>query len=423
MNNNSNLSTQLLKSVLFIYFTITILVTLIHFSIEYSYTKNHIKDELQIVAETFQPALQTALWDLNSEQIESITNGMMNMPLVYGVIIRDPNNTEIIRKIDPTLSSNEFKEKDLLHTFNIHQKYNENNIFLAKVTIYSDDYAIFNRLKIGFTMIMLNAFIKSTALIILFILAFKKYLEQPLKELTKKVSSLNWHSREHRKININFKNKNELHLLLQKFNELLSNISSEEDKRFELMHNLNQKLELEVESRTKELQEANEKLKKLATTDLLTQLNNRVILDNELQLKFDTFKRHERVFSLIMMDVDFFKSINDKYGHIVGDSVLKEIASLLKENIRSIDIAGRWGGEEFLIICDETNLDGAYILAENIRVKIQNHKFAHANQVTASLGVAMIKKEININELIKNADDALYQAKRSGRNKSIKANL
>ena len=423
MNNNSNLSTQLLKSVLFIYFIITILVTLIHFSIEYSYTKNHIKDELQIVAETFQPALQTALWDLNSEQIESITNGMMNMPLVYGVIIRDPNNTEIIRKIDPTLSSNEFKEKDLLHTFNIHQKYNENNIFLAKVTIYSDDYAIFHRLKIGFTMIMLNAFIKSTALIILFILAFKKYLEQPLKELTKKVSSLNWHSREHRKININFKNKNELHLLLQKFNELLSNISSEEDKRFELMHNLNQKLELEVESRTKELQEANEKLKKLATTDLLTQLNNRVILDNELQLKFDTFKRHERVFSLIMMDVDFFKSINDKYGHIVGDSVLKEIASLLKENIRSIDIAGRWGGEEFLIICDETNLDGAYILAENIRVKIQNHKFAHANQVTASLGVAMIKKEININELIKNADDALYQAKRSGRNKSIKANL
>ena len=104
LNKKLNLSKQLLKSVLAIYFLITFIVTLIHFSVEYSYTKSHIKDELKIIANTFKPALNTALWDLNAKQLESISEGMINMPLVYGLSIVDPNNKNIISKLDTSLS-------------------------------------------------------------------------------------------------------------------------------------------------------------------------------------------------------------------------------------------------------------------------------------------------------------------------------
>ena len=422
MRTHKNISVELLKSVLAIYFIITLLATLIHFVIEYNYTEKHIRDELKIVAETFYPALQTALWDLNSEQIESIANGMMHLPLVYGITIVDSNHLEMVKKKDPALTKDDIKDKDLSYKCDIYQKYDNNDMFLAQLIIYSDTQAIYDRLKVGFSITVLNDFIKSLALILLFMLAFKRELGIPLQLLTQKISTLNWKSRENRKIDIEFRSKNELYFLLKKFNELLSKISSEEDKRFELIHHLNQELEQEVQSRTQELQQANEELRKLATTDFLTQLNNRIILDKELQLKFDNFARHHKVFSLIMIDVDFFKNINDTYGHLIGDSVLKEIAAIIKENIRNIDIAGRWGGEEFLIICDHTTLDGAYILAEKIRKKIQNHKFEDVDTVSASFGVAQIEleKDITIDRVLKKADDALYKAKNNGRNKTIK---
>ncbi|MDD2789971.1 MAG: GGDEF domain-containing protein [Sulfurimonas sp.] len=423
MSYKSHLSTQLLKSVLVIYFIITILVTLVHFGIEYSYTKSHIKDELTMVAKTFEPSLKTALWDLNSEQIESISNGIMNMPLVYGVVIIDPNKVLIVKQKKEELSDEDLSKKDLSHSFLIYKEFNENNILLAEVTLYSGDFAIYNRLKVGFTMILLNAFIKSAALILLFIFAFKKYLENPLRELTGNIDSLNWKSRENRKININFEEQNELYFLKQKFNELLLKISSEEDKRLSLVQDLNQQLEKEVRIRTQELEEANEKLQRLATTDVLTQLNNRVVLDKELQTQFNIFNRYKKVFTVIMMDLDFFKDVNDTFGHQVGDSVLKEVAHIIRENTRSIDVTGRWGGEEFLIICHETDLDGAYTLAETLRRKIQTHLFQHVEHKTACFGVAQIQEGVDIDMLIKNADDALYEAKKSGRNKSVKSPL
>lgn len=423
MNHISHLSTQLLKSVFFIYFIITLLVTMIHFVIEYSYTKVHIEDELKIVAKTFQPSLQNALWDLNFDQVKSISNGILNMPFIYGVIIKNPNNTVIVQQINEKISEEQLQNEDFSYTFHIHQKFNDNDILLAKVTLYSDNDAIYNRLKVGFTMIMLNAFIKSAALIFLFIFAFKRYLENPLRELIWNISSLNWKSRENRKINLNIEEKNELYFLKEKFNELLSSISSEEDKRFALVHELNQQLENEVKARTKELEVANEKLQRLATTDLLTQLNNRVVLDQELQTQLEIFNRHKKVFSLIMVDLDLFKDVNDEFGHLVGDSVLKEMAQLIRENTRTIDIIGRWGGEEFLIICHETNLDGAYVLAENLRIKIQNHLFSYVKHKTACFGIAQIEENMSIDMLITNADNALYEAKRSGRNKCIKSPL
>lgn len=420
-NKKLNLSRQLLKSVLAIYFLITLFVTSVHFIIEYNYTKTHIKDELKTIASIFEPALQTALWDLNTEQLESISNGIAHMPLVYGVVIVDPNKVELINKTDSALSQEERLNDELSYSFIIHQKFNNNNIYLANITLYSDDKAIIERLKIGFSMILLNAFIKSSALVFLFILAFRKHLETPLQELTKKISNLHWENKTDRSINVNFTNENELSVLQSKFNQLLEKISSVEENKLQLVHKLNIQLKKDVYSRTRELEEANEKLQKLASTDALTQLSNRSKIDNELLLKYESFKRHNRVFSVIIMDIDFFKKVNDVHGHQIGDYVLQTIASLLQKNIRITDVAGRWGGEEFFIICDETDANGAYIFAENLRQIIETYVFEHIGHITASFGVAQMEKNLSLSGLVKHADDALYEAKNSGRNKSVKA--
>ncbi len=420
-NIKVNLSKELLKSILVIYFLITLLVTAIHFFIEYKYTKVHIKDELKTIASIFEPTLQIALWDLNEIQLESISEGIIKMPLVYGVVIVDPNRVELISKLHSSLSKEVMADYDLSYTFSIYQKYSNNNIYLAQVTIYSDNIAIFDRIKLGMGMIFLNALIKTTALIILFIIAFKTSLEKPLQDLTTKISTLKWENKENRYVDVTFLEENELSILQSRFNQLLARISSEEDQRFELINTQKIQLEHDVKIRTRELEQANIELRKLATTDVLTQLNNRSKIDSEITMKYEIFKRYKRVFSIILIDVDFFKQVNDTHGHLIGDYVLKVIAQILKNNVRSIDVVGRWGGEEFLIICGETNIDGAYNLAEHIRKIIESCQFEYVKHKTASFGIAQIDDTLSIDALIKKADDALYKAKNSGRNKCIKA--
>ncbi len=125
-------------------------------------------------------------------------------------------------------------------------------------------------------------------------------------------------------------------------------------------------------------------------------------------------------FSIIMIDVDFFKKINDTYGHLAGDYILKEIANIIKNNIRESDICGRFGGEEFIIILPNTKLAGAIKTAERLREAIEKHKFRFERKdikVTASFGVTSSGINDSIESLISRADEALYEAKRKGRNR------
>ena len=124
-------------------------------------------------------------------------------------------------------------------------------------------------------------------------------------------------------------------------------------------------------------------------------------------------------FSIILIDIDYFKDVNDRYGHLVGDEVLKKMSRLIEENIRATDCFGRWGGEEFMIVCEQTNANEAYNLAEKIRNIIAEHTFDVVGAKTLSLGVAQMRDSLSMHELLIDADDALYEAKESGRNKTI----
>lgn len=163
-----------------------------------------------------------------------------------------------------------------------------------------------------------------------------------------------------------------------------------------------------------------QRLRKLSITDPLTQLYNRHKLDEILGKCYATFKRYNTPFSVILLDIDHFKQINDTHGHLVGDEVLKKIAVLLQSNIRATDHLGRWGGEEFLIICEQSVGNEAYILAQKIRNTIALYDaFSLEKHVTVSLGVAQITHDIDILQLLKKVDNALYEAKENGRNTTI----
>jgi len=163
-----------------------------------------------------------------------------------------------------------------------------------------------------------------------------------------------------------------------------------------------------------------EKLATMAKTDGLTGIYNRRYLDQRLQEELDRSQRHDSPLSLLLLDIDHFKSINDTYGHLCGDYALRGIAAELRQSLRRIDILGRYGGEEFCCILPETPLEQAHNLAERCRAQIADTPFNCFDQqlkVTASIGVAGQLPDDTVDSLIKRADAALYQAKYQGRNR------
>lgn len=180
---------------------------------------------------------------------------------------------------------------------------------------------------------------------------------------------------------------------------------------------LNNTLEVLVEKRTKELVEKNSQLERLSVTDQLTGLYNRMKLDHFLENEFRRNQRYGSMFSIVLLDVDLFKTVNDSYGHLVGDQVLVDVARLLKQGTRELDLLGRWGGEEFLIVCPDTSFNGAMASAEKLRELIAKHQFETVGTKTASIGVASFKENDTIPALMARADKALYRSKANGRNR------
>ena len=166
-----------------------------------------------------------------------------------------------------------------------------------------------------------------------------------------------------------------------------------------------------------QLQVKNEELERLAVTDLLTGLYNRVKLDQVLNDEVLRFKRYNNLLSLIILDIDYFKKVNDNFGHQAGDKVLQEVAATLRDNIRDVDIVGRWGGEEFMVICPETDLAGAKFVAEKLRAIMEYQDMDKVGNVTSSFGVAELGDGEEDADLIRKADSALYKAKENGRNR------
>lgn len=164
------------------------------------------------------------------------------------------------------------------------------------------------------------------------------------------------------------------------------------------------------------MKETQDRLSLLSETDGLTQIANRRKLDDTLRQKIKEGKRGF-IFSVVMIDIDHFKQINDTYGHDFGDKVLKEIAKILTTHVREADVLGRWGGEEFLLILPSTDNEGAFQLAQTLKERIEQRNFHKDMNITASFGIATFVHTDSERSLIKRSDDALYRAKNLGRNR------
>ncbi|MDQ7073103.1 MAG: GGDEF domain-containing protein [Gammaproteobacteria bacterium] len=170
------------------------------------------------------------------------------------------------------------------------------------------------------------------------------------------------------------------------------------------------------------LRESASKSRELALKDALTGIWNRQALNENIEKEFIRWQRYQKPLSLVVWDVDFFKKVNDTYGHAAGDKVLKTIARLFMQATREADFIARFGGEEFVGIFPETRLEDALSLANKIREKIQNSKFHYEHKpvpITASAGLATFRPNDTVEDVFKRADAALYRAKESGRNRCI----
>jgi len=177
----------------------------------------------------------------------------------------------------------------------------------------------------------------------------------------------------------------------------------------------NNKMRKEIYKRKK----AEKDLKEYAHRDNLTSIYNRGKINEVINSHINTTKQTKRtsdIFSIIFFDIDNFKYINDTFGHNSGDNILKEITTLVSNNIRGSDIFGRWGGEEFIIILPKTTAEKAFVLADNLRLLISNNNFSINNTVTVSLGVTQYSKDDTIDSLVQRADDAMYFIKKRGKN-------
>ncbi len=176
-------------------------------------------------------------------------------------------------------------------------------------------------------------------------------------------------------------------------------------KQFVVMaHDITERVKMEV------------MLHKLATIDSLTGIYNRHQINEELDIEMERTSRYSSTFALVMFDLDYFKNINDTYGHNMGDYVLKKFSEIVSKEIREVDRFGRWGGEEFILILPELNKDQALQVTEKLRKYVASYEFKDISQVTFSSGVTICHPADSKKSILKRVDDAMYQAKKSGRN-------
>lgn len=177
---------------------------------------------------------------------------------------------------------------------------------------------------------------------------------------------------------------------------------------------------LSLQDKNRELKEREEELQHKANFDSLTQIHNRNMFQRLIHRKIDSAQGDKKSFVFMMMDIDYFKKINDEHGHLVGDIILKSLSKLIKSHIRDNDIFARWGGEEF-VLSFNVDIHKGLEIANSLRKHIDEYTFDVAKNITCSFGVTEFQRDDTIDTIIKRADSALYNAKNSGRNRVCQA--
>lgn len=426
----SALMKRLIVTIFSLYFIIAVLVSVVHILFEYKNIRNQIELDLKSIHTSSANSLSAAIWNFNSEQVVKLVDGLLTLQFVSGVEIHHNNDGLNVAKGDVYNRSSILYEGPIIYGDGTTDR------MMGILKLTSSQSIIIDRIKINVIFIIANAFLKTFFLsIIIFIIGYR-IIGKPLDELFRSVSRLDFDNVaqiERSKIELDekfFKHKDELTFLILAYNKTLDKLVSRttqrdqartelEEKNMSLKHSVNEKT-LALQVKITELNGMNEKLAILASTDPLTNLLNRRCFFERAEQELSRLKRNNKQAAVVIVDIDFFKVVNDKYGHPAGDAVLTVISKILKNSVRQHDLVSRFGGEEFAIFLSDVDMEKSIMLAERMRKNIAEQQVIYKGDIiksTASFGLSMLTSDSqDINSVINDADKLLYEAKESGRN-------
>jgi diguanylate cyclase (GGDEF)-like protein len=416
---SNNLSQKMMRVIFFIYLVVTCLITSMQFFSEYLKTQDSILNELKQLEETVREPISTSLWQYNENQLNVLISGLVKMPIIEGVEIFDKDAQTMLSKRSYNSGSAPLSLFDT--TSDLNWILNGESVFLGSLVLYSSSEVVLDRVLFGFTLIAITAIIKLSILFWLFVWAFDRYLASPLKELMTQVNEVQMSPNMSKRINLSNIENNEISQLQEHMNTMLSALETDREQLLEDEQAKRNWLEDAVAKRTEDLQVLNKKLKELATRDSLTGILNRGSFFETAQHLLILSQRQKSLASFLLVDLDNFKTVNDTYGHFVGDKVLIHFTQTIQKSLRKSDLIGRVGGEEFAIFLPDTGNDDAFQFAEKLR-KIISHSVLKVDgkvvAYTVSIGVESSEpKDHLIDELFKRADMKLYGAKDKGRDR------
>ncbi|MDG4719930.1 MULTISPECIES: diguanylate cyclase [Thalassospira] len=414
-----NLSQKLMRVIFSIYLGVSALVTGIQFFTEYAKTQDSIQSELVQLEQTVRDPIATSLWQYNQKQLDSLVAGLLKMPIIVGVDILDKNAKVLV-------SSRSYSDGAApLSLFatetELSWQLNGSQIRLGTLKLYSSSEVVLDRVLFGFALIAITAIIKLSVLFFLFIWALDRFLARPLKELMSQVDEVQLGDRGRERINLSVVEENEISKLQSHMNKMLCSMENGRKKLLQDEQGKRAWLEDAVAKRTEELQVLNDKLRELAAYDSLTGALNRGNFFETARHLLAQPQSQKSAASFILMDLDYFKFINDTYGHFVGDQVLVHFTRAVQAHLRKGDLLGRLGGEEFAVFLPDLGIEEAVALADRLRQSIGEARLVIDGQsitYTVSLGVSSSGYgDKSVEELFKLADVKLYGAKEKGRDR------